>query len=107
MNRGTSICVGQARVHGASKQNRQRAASTRASSTRQRRRDVGEPSLQAARAIASHRLGTWTTPVMLASGYWRRPSRDERGGRRSSCPSSEPARSRGSQRPQPLSPTNW
>ncbi len=31
MNRGTSICVGQARVQGASKQNRQRAASTRAS----------------------------------------------------------------------------
>ena len=33
MNLGTSMCVGQARVQGASKQNRQRAASTRTSST--------------------------------------------------------------------------
>ena len=46
MNLGTSICVGQARVHGASKQYRQRAASTRASIERERRRHVGESLFQ-------------------------------------------------------------
>ena len=46
MNLGTSMCVGQARVHGASKQYRQRAASTRASIGRERRRNVGESFFQ-------------------------------------------------------------
>ena len=42
MNFGTSMCVGQAAVHGASKQYRQRVASTAAACGGKRRMQIGE-----------------------------------------------------------------
>ena len=62
MNFGTSMCVGQARVQGASKQYRQRVGFDQRLVRRQRRRHIGEPLLQHLETVSLTRPGHDSTP---------------------------------------------